>query len=99
MTEQTALLATFYKPGWETYQHALVQSIAHLSSEHLALSWITSALDQRTSRLSDRGALQLFHLWMGEGDPTLDWNDDQDHDEPPVYQAVELFALFEKAGR
>ena len=33
MTEQTSPLATFYKPGWENYHHALVQTIAALSSE------------------------------------------------------------------
>jgi hypothetical protein len=38
MTEQVSPLATFYKPGWEHYQQALVQTIAPLSSEQLALS-------------------------------------------------------------
>ena len=37
MTEQVSPLATFYKPGWEHYQHALVQTIAPLSSEQLTL--------------------------------------------------------------
>ena len=37
MTEQVSPLATFYKPGWQTYQQALAQTIASLSSEQLAL--------------------------------------------------------------
>src|SRR5579863_2712153 len=37
MTEQVSPLATFYKPGWENYQHALAQTIAPLSSEQLTL--------------------------------------------------------------
>lgn len=36
--EQTAPLATLYKPGWEMYQHALIQTIAPHSSEQLAVS-------------------------------------------------------------
>ena len=36
MTEQTLPLITFYK-GWQTYQHSLVETIAPLSSEQLAL--------------------------------------------------------------
>ncbi len=37
MTEQASPLITFYKQGWESYQHALVKTIASLSSEHLTL--------------------------------------------------------------
>ena len=37
MTEPVSPLATFYKPGWENYQQALIQIIAPLSSEQLAL--------------------------------------------------------------
>jgi uncharacterized damage-inducible protein DinB len=40
-----------------------------------------------------------FHLWMGEGDPNLDWNDDEDNDEPTVYKAASLVAMFEKSWR
>src|SRR6266699_4965462 len=72
MTEQISPLATFYKPGWEQYQQALVQAIAALSSEQLALS---VAPDQRSiGELLDHmiGArFNWFHLWMGEGDPGL----------------------------
>src|SRR5215472_17288371 len=34
---------------------------------------------------------------MGERDPNLDWNDDQDNDEPAVSKAASLVALFEKS--
>jgi uncharacterized damage-inducible protein DinB len=98
MTEQVSPLATFYKPGWEHYQHALVQTIAPLSSEQLALS--LGPQQRSIGELLDHmiGArFNWFHLWMGEGDPTLDWNDDEDHDEPAVYKAASLVALFEKS--
>jgi|SRR6516225_6587121 uncharacterized damage-inducible protein DinB len=52
MTEQVSPLATFYKPGWEHYQQALVQTIASLS---------------------------------------------EDIEEPTVYQAASLVAMFEKS--
>jgi uncharacterized damage-inducible protein DinB len=98
MTEQVSPLATFYKPGWENYQHALVQTIAPLSSEQLALSL---GSDQRSiGELLDHliGArFNWFHLWLGEGDPDLDWNDDEDHDETGVYKAASLVAMFEKS--
>ena len=59
-TEQVSPLAEFYKPGWEHYQQALVQTIAPLSSEQLALSLrTTSTIDRRASRAYDRCALQL----------------------------------------
>ena len=38
MTEQVFPLATWYKPAWERYQHALAQTIAPLSTEQFALS-------------------------------------------------------------
>ena len=82
MTEQVSPLAMFYKPGWEHYQHALVQTIAPLSSEQLALS--VGPHQRSIGELLDHmiGArFNWFHLWMGEGDPTLDWNDDEDHKE------------------
>ena len=98
MTEQESPLATFYKPGWELYQQALVQTIASLSSEQLSLP---VAPDQRSiGELLDHmlGArFNWFHLWMGEGDPNLDWNDDQGNDEPAVDKAASLVAMFEKS--
>ena len=36
MTERTPPLITFY-PGWENYQQSLVEVVAPLSSEQLAL--------------------------------------------------------------
>lgn len=98
MTEQASPLATFYQPGWEHYQRALVQRITPLSSAQLALP---IAPDQRSiGELLDHmiGArFNWFHLWMGEGDPDRDWNDDQDQDEPAVYEAARLVTMFEKS--
>ena len=98
MTEQRSPLATFYQPGWENYQHALVQTIASLSSEQLALS--LGPHQRSIGELLEHliGArFNWFHLWMGEGDPTLDWNDDEDNDEPSVYKAASLIDMFEKS--
>src|SRR6185437_9824132 len=98
MTEQASPLATFYKPGWENYQQAVVQTIASLSSEQLALS--LGPHQRSIGELLDHmiGArFNWFHLWMGEGDPSLDWNDDQANSEPTVYQAASLVTLFEKS--
>jgi uncharacterized damage-inducible protein DinB len=98
MTEQGSPLATFYKPGWENYQQALVQTIAPLSSEQLALF-----LGPHQRSIGELLAHMIgarfnwFHLWMGEGDPNLDWNEDEDNDEPTVYKAASLVALFEKS--
>ena len=98
MTEPVSPLATFYTPGWEHYQHALVQTIAPLSSAQLALS--LGPQQRSIGELLEHmiGArYNWFHLWMGEGDPARDWNDDEDNDEPGVYQAAALVALFEKS--
>ncbi len=98
MTEQASPLITFYKYGWETYQQALVAAIAPLSPAQLATPL---APDQRSiGELLDHmiGArFWWFHRWMGEGDPNLDWNDDEDNDEPAVYEAASLVAMFEKS--
>jgi uncharacterized damage-inducible protein DinB len=100
MTEQGSPLATFYKPGWENYQQAIVQTIAPLTPEQLALSF---GPDQRSiGELLDHliGArFYWFHLWMGEGDPSLDWNDDENNGEPTAYKAASLVAMFEKSWR
>ena len=34
-----------------------------------------------------------FSGWMGEGDPDLDWNDD----EPAIHKAASLVSMFEKS--
>jgi uncharacterized damage-inducible protein DinB len=100
MTEQVSPLTTFYKPGWENYQQALIRTIAPLSSEQLSLS---SGPQQRSiGELLDHmiGArFNWFHLWMGEGDPNLDWSDDEYNDEPAAYQAASLVTMFEKSWR
>ena len=98
MTEPVAPLTTFYKPGWEHYHHALVNTIAPLSPAQLALS-----LGQEQRSIGELlehliGArFNWFYLWMGEGDPNSDWNDDKATSEPPVYTAAELVTLFEKS--
>ena len=98
MTAQTSPLATFYKLGWENYQQGLVQTIAPLSSEQLALSLgppqrsIGEILDHMIG-----ARFNWFYLWMGEGDPNLDWNDDEDNEEPIVYKAASMVAMFEKS--
>jgi uncharacterized damage-inducible protein DinB len=98
MTEQASPLVTFYKPGWENYQQALVKTIASLSPEQLALP--ASAHYRSIGELLDHmisAHFNWFHLWMGEGDPDLDWSDDQDNDEPAVYKTASLVSMFEKS--
>jgi uncharacterized damage-inducible protein DinB len=91
MTEQAFPLITFYR-GWENYQQSLVETIAPLTSEQLALPV--------TSHESIGGLLShmigaryfWFRVWMGEGNPELD----QEDDEQPGYDAAELISMFEK---
>ena len=67
MTEQVSPIATFYKPGWENYQHALVQTIAPLSSEQLALPvapHYVSIRELLAHMISAR--VFWFSRWMGE---------------------------------
>ena len=72
MTEQASPLATFYKPGWEHYQQALVQTIAPLSSEQLSLSVGPHQRSIGELLVHMLGArFNWFYLWMGEGDPNL----------------------------
>jgi uncharacterized damage-inducible protein DinB len=98
MTEHASPLATFYKPGWENYQQAIIKTIAPLSAEQLAL--LAGPQQRSIGELLEHmlGArFNWFHLWMGEGDPSRDWNEDEATSEPPVYQAASLVALFEKS--
>src|SRR6185437_16241944 len=100
MTEQTSPLARVYKPGWENHQHALIQTIASLSSEQLALS--LGPQQRSIGELLDHmiGArYNWFHLWMGEGNPDVDWNDEEDTYGPIVEQAARLVDMFEKSWR
>ena len=97
-TEQVSPLATFYKPGWETYQKGIVKTIAALSSEQLALP--IGPHQRSIGELLEHmiGArFNWFYLWMDEGDANRDWNDDEDTDEPTAYKATSLVALFEKS--
>jgi uncharacterized damage-inducible protein DinB len=105
--EQVAPLAALYKPGWEPYQQALILTITALSPEQLALP--LGPQQRSIGELLDHmvGArFNWFHLWMGEGDPNLDWNDDGEQEvndgnnqEPTVYTAASLVTMFEKSWR
>ena len=98
MAEQASPLIIFYKQGWENHQQAVVKSIASLSSEQLALPVAAHYLSIGELLAHMIGArFNWFHLWMGEGDPNLDWNDDEVNDEPTVYEAASLVAMFEKS--
>jgi uncharacterized damage-inducible protein DinB len=71
MTEHPLPLITFYK-GWETYQQSLVETIAALSFEQLALPasshhWTIRMVIQHM--VANR--VWWFQLWMGEGSPDL----------------------------
>jgi hypothetical protein len=71
LQEHTLPLITFYK-GWETYQHSLVETIAPLSSEQLALPaashhWTIGMVAQHM--VANR--VWWFQWWMGEGSPEL----------------------------
>ena len=100
MTQQVSPLVTFYKQGWEHHQQALIKTIASLTSEQLALP---IAPHQRSiGELLDHmmGArFAWFYGWMGEGDPNLDWNDNEDNNGSTVYKAASLVAMFEKSWR
>lgn len=78
MTERVFPLITFYQ-GWETYQQSLVETIAPLSSEQLALPvashhWsIGMVLNHMIG-----SRVFWFQRWLGEGDPGLvPWDEDQ----------------------
>jgi uncharacterized damage-inducible protein DinB len=89
MTDQTLSLITFYQ-GWETYQQSLVESIAPLSSEQLALPvaahhWSIGLLLNHI--IGSR--VFWFQRWLGEGDPSLvPWDDNQQ----AVRETAELVA-------
>ncbi|MDQ6662011.1 MAG: DinB family protein [Chloroflexota bacterium] len=102
MTEQPLPLITFYK-GWETYQHSLVEIIAPLSSQQLALraashQWTIGMVAQHM--VANR--VWWFQMWMGEGSPDLapiaHW-DPADEEEQPALEAAELVAGLEATWR
>lgn len=71
MSEHALPLTTFYK-GWENYQQRLVEMIAPLSTEQLALpagshEWSIGVIAQHM--VADR--VWWFHIWMGEGTSEL----------------------------
>ena len=95
MTEQALPLITFYK-GWATYQQNLVEMIAPLSVEQLALPaashrWTIGMLAGHI--IANR--VWWFQVWMGEGSPDLapvaHWDPSDQEYQPPV-GATELVA-------
>ncbi|GCE15686.1 DinB family protein [Tengunoibacter tsumagoiensis] len=98
MAEQTSPHVAFYKQGWENYQQTLIKTISSLSSEQLALP--IAAHSRSIGELLNHmiGArFNWFYMWMGEGDPNLDWSDGDDGDEAALSRADSLVALFEKS--
>lgn len=90
MTEQVFPLITFYK-GWENYQQSLVETIAPLSSEQLALS--VRSHDSLGMLISHMIGARIFwfQVWMGEGNPELAQFDE----EQPEMEASELVSMLE----
>jgi uncharacterized damage-inducible protein DinB len=99
MTDHATTLTPFYS-GWETYQGMLVQAVAPLSSEQLALRaaptlWPVWQLAAHI--ISCR--VGWFHLMMGEGDPTLAAYHPWDLDDAPPRTAAELVEGLETTWR
>jgi uncharacterized damage-inducible protein DinB len=90
MRQDELTLTAFYQ-GWDTYQAVLVQAIAPLSEEQLALRaapslrpvWLLAAhiIGSRVSSFQDS---------MGEGDPALAALESWDADGAPPRTAAEL---------
>ncbi len=96
MTEQVSPLATFYKPGWENYQNAIVQTIASLSSEQLALPIAAHSRSIRELLEHMIGArFNWFSNWMGEEFAPIVGEEDESY----VYNAAELVTIFEQTWR
>ncbi len=98
MTEQAFPLTTFYK-GWDVYQQNLVEIIAPLSREQLALPasshhWSLGMVAQHL--IANR--VWWFQGWMGEGSsdlaPIMHW-DPGDNEAPSVLASAELVAGLE----
>lgn len=98
MTEQPLPLMTFYQ-GWKTYQRMLVEMIAPLSPQHLALPM---ASHQRTIGMVAQHLIAnrvwWFQVWMGEGSsdlaPIAHW-DPSDEAYQPVPDAATLVSGLE----
>ncbi|GER89862.1 hypothetical protein KDW_40240 [Dictyobacter vulcani] len=101
MTEQVSPLATFYKPGWENYQQAIVKTIAPLSSEQLALSGAPHSVSIGELLARMIGArVNWFFAWMGEENAAMAAIDRwASSDESAVPEAAELVAMFEETWR
>ena len=96
-TEHALPLAVVYR-GWEGYQRNLLQAVAPLSPEQLALPvapthWPIGMLVQHI--LNDR--IWWFHVWMGEASPEeasyMHWEEEEEGQS--VHPAAELVAGLE----
>jgi len=97
VTEQSLLLSQVYK-GWDAFQRDLVNVVAPLTAEQLALPvasthWPIGMLVQHI--LNDR--IWWFDLWMGEGNPEvaayMRWEEEEEG--KAVHSADELVAGLE----
>ncbi len=97
MTTQALPLITFYK-GWGSYQKNLVEIIAPLSDEQLALPvapghWTIGMVAQHM--VANR--VWWFQIWMGEGSPELapiaHWDPADEVEQAPL-SAAELVSGF-----
>jgi len=95
MTEHALPLTTFYA-GWDAYQRNLVEIIAPLSPEQLALPttphhWSIGRVVQHI--LGAR--VFWFQTWMGEGNPDLTPLASGGQEDSPVGAAAELVVMLE----
>lgn len=97
MTEQSLPLTTFYK-GWDGFQRDLLNAVAPLTPEQLALPvapthWPIGMVVQHI--LNDR--IWWFTLWMGEGSPEvaafMHWEEEEEG--KAAHSAAELIAGLE----
>ncbi|GCE29833.1 hypothetical protein KDA_53170 [Dictyobacter alpinus] len=98
MTEQVYPLATFYKPGWENYQHAMVKTIASLSSEQLARSVAPHgvSIGELLARMIGT-RVNWFFAWMGEENAAMAAIDRwASSDESAMPAVAELVTMFEE---
>lgn len=94
MMELSLPLITFYS-GWQTYQQSLIEAVAPLSSEQLALPTATHhwSIGLLLNHLIGSRVF-WFQRWLGEGDPGLiPWDDDQQS----VRQPAELVSGLEES--
>src|SRR5690349_3142461 len=101
MIEQVSPLATFYKPGWENYQQAIIKTIASLSPEQLALPVAPHSMSVGELLAHMIGArVSWFFAWMGEESAAMVAMDRwASSDESTVPEAASLVAMFEETWR